>query len=118
MSKPFRISSAFTSIVLAAIFTGAVLADEQVQFNRDIRPILSENCYLCHGPDPGTRKEGLRLDRPEGLFDKRDGGTPVVPGNVKESALIERVFTDDADDVMPPPKTKKKLTAQQKELMK
>ena len=115
MSHPFRISAALAA---SAIFAGAVRAEDTVQFNRDIRPILTENCYYCHGPDPGTRKEGLRFDRPEGFFEKRDAGVPVVPGNAKESTLVERVLAEDADDIMPPPKSKKKLTAQQKELVK
>jgi len=118
MTKSFRLFVLLSACVASAIFADAARADDRVQFNRDIRPILSDNCYQCHGPDPGARKEGLRFDRPEGFFDKRDTGTPVIPGNVKESTLIERIFADDPDDVMPPPKSHKKLTPVQKDLVK
>ena len=90
----------------------------EVQFNRDIRPILTENCFQCHGPDPSSRKAGLRLDRDTGIFGKTDNGVAVLPGKPSESDIYERLITDDEDDLMPPVKSKKKLTAEQKELIK
>src|SRR4051812_43205555 len=75
----------------------------EVHFNRDIRPILSENCFACHGPDPASRKEGLRLDREDGLFGERKGGKAVMKGDPGHSLLYQRVNSDDEDEVMPPP---------------
>ena len=89
-----------------------------VQFNRDIRPILTENCFQCHGPDPSSRKADLRLDRETGVFGKTENGVAVVPGKPMDSEVYARMVTEDEDDLMPPEKTKKKLTAKQKELMK
>jgi mono/diheme cytochrome c family protein len=83
--------------------------DGSVRFNRDVRPILAENCFLCHGPDPGTRKGKLRLDREEGYFGKRENGVMVVPGKPAESPLFHHLTTKDPDDLMPPPKSKKVL---------
>ncbi|QEH34570.1 Planctomycete cytochrome C [Aquisphaera giovannonii] len=85
-----------------------------IQFNRDVRPILSENCYSCHGPDRNRRKAKLRLDeRASALASKA-----IVPGKPGESAAVERIFSDDAELVMPPPSSHKALTASQKEALK
>ncbi len=91
---------------------------EAVRFNRDIRPILSDACFHCHGPDPGTRKAGLRLDTKEGFFAataKR--GPAVVAGDPEKSPLWQRLITNDADDLMPPPESHKELKPAQKELV-
>ena len=81
-----------------------VRAETPVAFNRDIRPILSDNCFACHGPDPGTRKAGLRLDTKEGFFEATPKRGPVVvAGKPEESPLWKRLVTTDLDDVMPPP---------------
>src|SRR3954466_14768173 len=68
-----------------------------VDFNRDIRPILSNNCYACHGPDSGKRKADspLRLDTKDGLFGERDGTWPVVPGKPDDSLIVMRITSDD-----------------------
>src|SRR6476661_910569 len=87
-----------------------------VSFNRDIRPILVENCFACHGP--GTRKAGLRLDKEEGLFGQRKGGPAIIKGDLKQSLLYQRISTEDEDDIMPPPKSHKELKPAQKELIK
>jgi hypothetical protein len=89
-----------------------------IQFNRDIRPILSENCYQCHGPDEKKRAAKLRLDTKEGAIASRKSGAAVVPGKSSESSLIARLVTNEADDRMPPPETGKKLTPQQIALLK
>jgi mono/diheme cytochrome c family protein len=88
----------------------------QVQFDRDILPILSENCFACHGPDAKARKAKLRLDLKETALRKTEA--VIVPGKSGESELIERVACQDDDEVMPPPKSGKKLTAQQIDLLK
>jgi hypothetical protein len=85
-----------------------------VQFNRDIRPLLSDNCYYCHGPDQGHRKADLRLDiREEAIAAKA-----IVPGDPNASSLIDRIFTAEADDLMPPPDSHKRLTPPQKQLLR
>ena len=86
----------------------------KVEFNRDVRPILSDNCFLCHGPDKNRRKADLRLDvRADAIK-----AEALVPGKPEESALVERILSDDADELMPPPKSNKKLTSRQKEILK
>ena len=85
-----------------------------VDFGREIRPILSDNCFACHGPDEQQRKAGLRLDLRSGaLATLKNGRQAVVPGDPARSTLLARVTTEDPDDVMPPPKTGKKLTSVQ-----
>ncbi len=87
---------------------------DAVQFNRDIQPILSDNCYACHGPDEGQRKGKLRLDVREAALGKE----AFVPGKPDDSELIARIYTTDEDDVMPPPESHKTLSARDKELLK
>ena len=89
-----------------------------VDFQREIRPILSDNCFLCHGPDKGTRMMDLRLDTKEGAFTARKSGAPIVPGNPAASLLYQRIFTDDKARVMPPVHSKRALTADQKDVIK
>ena len=92
-------------------------------FQRDIRPILSDKCFHCHGPDAAERKGGkkgigLRLDTAEGIVaDLGDGRRAVVPGQPQKSLLLDRVVTTDPDDVMPPPKLGKKVTPREVELL-
>jgi cytochrome c553 len=87
----------------------------ELQFNRDIRPILSENCLHCHGPDARARQANLRLDTEEGLFGK-DGA--VARGRPSESPLYQRIAAQDETELMPPPDSRKQLTVAQKELLK
>lgn len=90
-----------------------------VDFNRDIRPILSDRCYACHGPDEGQRKAGLRLDVREDAFKElKSGHRAIVPGDLAQSSLIQRLTSPDPDDVMPPPKAGKPLTPEQIDLFK
>src|SRR6187431_2390513 len=91
---------------------------EEVDFNRDIQPILSENCFQCHGPDKAQRKADLRLDQEKEAKADHDGSIAIVPGKSAESELVRRIFTDDPDDVMPTPKSNRKLTTAQKDLLK
>jgi hypothetical protein len=89
------------------------LGDEAISFNRDIRPILSDRCFACHGPDKNARKADLRLDQREAAI----AVGAIAPGDVKKSTLVERISSSDPDVMMPPPKHNKPLTAQQKELL-
>jgi len=105
----------FASLPLAVlVIASAARADESVEFNRDVRPILSDACFACHGIDAKARKGKLRLDVPEGAFAIRDGEAAIKPGDPKASTLWARITTDDKDEVMPPPHSNKKLTAVQK----
>jgi len=88
-------------------------AAQPVDFNRDIRPILSENCYQCHGPDANKRKAELRLDTREGLFRKNKDVKNLVPGKPEESDIFERIASDDDEIRMPPPKHGHKLSKEQ-----
>ncbi|MDB6039820.1 MAG: Protein of unknown function (DUF1553)/Protein of unknown function (DUF1549)/Planctomycete, partial [Verrucomicrobiales bacterium] len=89
-----------------------------VDFNRDVRPILSDKCYFCHGPDEKARKAKLRLDTREGVFRVKDGKAVVSPGKSNESELIRRIATSDPDDHMPPLDSNRSLTAQQIQTLK
>lgn len=91
---------------------------ETVQFNRDVRPILSENCFQCHGPDVHQRQAELRLDSREGAMAEHDGGKAVVPGDVKASRLVQRIISTIADERMPPEKSGRKLSPQQIEILR
>jgi hypothetical protein len=93
-------------------------ADQPVNFSREIRPILSEYCFACHGPDEGQRKAKLRLDNKEGAFASKDGSHIIKAGSTAESELIKRLVSTDPEEVMPPPKTGKKLTSAQIDLFK
>src|SRR6185295_11842212 len=93
---------------------GAQKEAPKIDFNRDIRPILSEHCYTCHGPDEGKRKAGLRLDREEEPFKElKSGERAIVPGDLEKSALVKRITTSDQDDIMPPVKHGKPLSKDQ-----
>src|SRR5262245_22177812 len=108
-----RASSVLASLLLAAA-AGPALGQAKIEYNRDIRPILAENCFACHGPDSASRKAGLRLDQRDAAITAE----AIVPGHPEKSALIERVFAEEVRERMPPAKTNKTLTASQKDLLK
>lgn len=85
-------------------------AGQEVDFNRDVRPILSDACFTCHGPDSGHREADLRLDQQDGLFLSLDGTTVVDPASPQNSELLKRIMSHDADVIMPPPGSVRKLT--------
>ncbi|PYJ96832.1 MAG: hypothetical protein DME23_18645, partial [Verrucomicrobia bacterium] len=92
----------------------AIAAQKDLDFNRDIRPILSDHCYACHGPDENKRKAGLRLDRREDAFKTlKSGNRAIVPGDLKRSTLVQRLTSRDPDELMPPPEEGKPLSAGQ-----
>ena len=96
-------------------------ADESagVDFSREILPVLSDNCFECHGPDGAKRKAGLRLDQHEGALKELESGAKgVVPGDIDASAIVGRILSSDPDERMPPPETGKNLTESQIEAIK
>ncbi len=96
--------------LLAAFTATALPARAGIDFAREIRPILSEHCFTCHGPDAAKRKSGLRLDEKESAFAPAESGErAIVPGDVEKSELLRRIASSDADEVMPPPKEHRKL---------
>ena len=89
----------------------AVVLPERIDFNQHIRPILAQNCYLCHGPDSSSRQAELRLDEKEFATEKLPSGArAIIPGSPNRSALIKRIQSKDADFKMPPPEMKKNLS--------
>src|SRR4051812_1928079 len=118
--KILSIAVAAGVALVAGVSRGAPEAalPKVIDFNRDIRPILSENCFACHGPDEAKRKSKLRLDvREEALKPAKSGAVAIVPGKAGASELVKRItLAADHDDVMPPAKSKKQLTARQVEL--
>ena len=87
----------------------------RVDFARDVRPILADRCFACHGPDERARKAGLRLDLAEGAVAEMESGSrAVVPFDVDASELVRRVFAHDDDEVMPPPEHKRPLSEAEK----
>ena len=116
-----RILRFLTSLVLLA---ASILAPhpgraEQVDFNREIRPILADKCYLCHGPDAKEVQGGLRLDLREVVTAPADSGEPaILPGHPQQSELIRRVTSDDDAEIMPPEESRKTLSAREIELLK
>jgi mono/diheme cytochrome c family protein len=114
-----RLLRAASPLVLIALLAGQAPARDprpSVDFGRDVLPILSDNCFRCHGPDARARKAGLRLDTPEGALRKAD---PVlVPGKSAVSELVRRITSTDAEEVMPPPKSNRKLSPRQIALLR
>lgn len=105
-------------IVIVAVARGDEPTGKPVNFVRDVRPILARNCYECHGPDEGHRKGDLRLDTQAGAFARHDDVAAFVPKNAAQSEALRRVSSTDDGEVMPPPKSGKKLTAEQIDILK
>ena len=108
---PFLVSTAFA-------------AEDKIQFNRDIRPIVADNCFHCHGPDPAARKASLRLDTEAGFFavrlnkDGKEEPPTVIKGHPEKSSLFQRINSKDEEEIMPPPKEHKTLKSAQIALIK
>ncbi|MAT14833.1 MAG: hypothetical protein CMJ46_06130 [Planctomyces sp.] len=99
--------------------SGSLRAEEEVRFNRDIRPILSDTCFTCHGPSDKDREAGLRFDIEESAKSELDSGVrAIVPGNLDESELYQRITSTDEYMVMPPADSHKQLKPEQIELLK
>ncbi|HAB15357.1 MAG TPA: DUF1553 domain-containing protein [Verrucomicrobiota bacterium] len=96
----------------------AATTNAKVDFNRDVRPIFSDHCYACHGPDENKRKAGLRLDVEADAFKElKSGQRALVPGDAAKSSLVQRIFSTDPEEIMPPPKHGKPITAEQAALL-
>jgi len=115
-----RPNPTYIAIIVIATITSSfsTLAATPTDFSREIQPILSDNCYPCHGPDEKKRKANLRFDTKEGAFRLKDNKTVIQPGNAAQSEIIRRITSTDADDLMPPADSNRKLTARQIELLK
>jgi hypothetical protein len=111
-----------SNLVSVLLVAGVLLpwrAEAQVSFNRDIRPIMSDTCFKCHGPDKNARVMDLRLDlRDEALKPLADGKIPIVPGKPEQSEIITRIFAADQSEIMPPEYAHKALTQAQKETIR
>lgn len=125
MPKPWSSPSRFRLAILAASLwafcsISSKAGESVVSFNRDVRTILSDKCFQCHGPDQESLEAGLRLDSFAGATAMRDGydRPAIVAGDAAASALMERVTAHDKDDLMPPPKIKKPLTTAEIELLR
>lgn len=107
-ARPFPKATPATKVA------GTAATASKLSFNEHIQPILSENCYACHGPDPGSRKAELRLDRAEHAFKPRkEGGTVIVKGDPDHSPLVQRIESKDEKQMMPPPEAHKTLKPEQ-----
>jgi hypothetical protein len=100
------------------LLSASALSAEDIRFNRDIRPILSENCFYCHGQDPKHREAGLRLDVRDEAIKAHDGVIAIIPGKPEQSEMLKRLLSHDADEQMPPPESNRKVTPAQIELIR
>ena len=92
-------------------------AEKPLDFGRDVRPILSDRCFACHGQDSNKREGELRLDQREAALKGGESGPAIVPGDADASEIIKRILAEDRTELMPPPKAKKPLTDEQKEIL-
>lgn len=111
--KPFSRSTSILLSWLATTLAQAASLPEKIEFNRDARPILADNCYYCHGPDASHRKAKLRLD----VRDDALAREAFVPGKPDESELVPRIRPAHEDEVMPPPDSNKRLSARDKAVL-
>ena len=109
----------FLSLSILSLLSATGHAGEKIQFNRDVRPILSNACFHCHGPDEKERKGGFRLDLKEEAFKPgKSGLVPLVPGKPDDSELLVRIFLEAGDsDSMPPKESGKSITAAERETL-
>lgn len=117
-SKVIALLSALIGMAWLYSNISIVEASPPVDFTRQIRPILSNKCFLCHGPDEEVREADLRLDQEASAIEDRGGYAAIVPGNPAASELIVRITTDDHDMIMPPVETENQLSAEEIDLLK
>ena len=117
----FHLHGFITCFALGMLFAGApsrAASIDPIDFQRQVRPILSDNCFACHGPDAKTRMADLRLDIREGAFTQRQNGSPVIPGDFNASLLYQRITHQNEMLRMPPTHSKKELTEDQIDVLK
>ena len=117
MNKRTHLWATIGLVGAAVLMPLSAIADDEIDFTRDIRPILSNACFECHGPDADQREADLRLDSRQGAFAKKDGHAAFVAGDVEASEALRRISSADPDERMPPPDSGKKLTGKQVELL-
>lgn len=104
-------------ISFAVLISVSDTAADEINFARDVRPILSDKCFHCHGPDQATREADLRLDDRKSVLENRDGHWVVKPSDPDQSELFHRILSSDEYEVMPPPETKKPLSQKEIEIL-
>ena len=105
--------------ITVIVFAASAASSAPLDYARDVRPILSQHCFKCHGPDEKARKGGYRLDLRKSAIEKTKSGLiPIVPGKPDDSELVRRIESDDSSELMPPPATKKPLSDAQKATLK
>ena len=118
-SRSFRAMKKLLAPLLCVLAATRLLAADAPDFSRDVRPILSQHCFKCHGPDDQARKGGLRLDiRGSATKAAKSGGIALVPGKPDQSELVARIFSNDEDELMPPPSAKRALSPEQKDTLR
>jgi hypothetical protein len=117
-SRPVAIVVGWLLTCATALAQAPSASPPEIDFQRQVRPILSDNCFLCHGPDKGTRMADLRLDIHDGAFAVRKNGPVIAPGKPDESLLIKRIFSDNPGFRMPPVFAHKTLTEAQKQTLR
>ncbi len=118
MKTPQTLRRYLPSVIVMTIAASPVFADSGVDFNRDIRPILSKKCIACHGPDEESREANLRLDTVTGATADLDGRRAITPGKPDRSELVTRITSDDPEKVMPPPDSGHELTDAEKQKLR
>src|SRR6185436_20659568 len=99
-----RLLSVGSVVALGGSFADAASSKDQIDFNSQIRPVISAKCFACHGPDDKARKAKTRLDIREQATKEREGIFPIKPGDLKNSEMIRRITSTDPEEIMPPPK--------------
>ena len=116
--SPSHVSAWLRLLGCLAAVLGGMAEAAPLDFNRDIRPILSENCFQCHGQDPAKREGKLRLDERDSATQLRDGFAAILPGRPTESEVMRRIVSNDPTEVMPPPESHKRVTSAQAALLR
>jgi hypothetical protein len=119
MCETADIARSILSVTVGVMVAGVSASAEplEIDFNRDVRPILSDRCYACHGPDEHSREADLRLDQRESALGSNEEGAAIVPGKPDSSELTARINSDDPDAVMPPPELNKPLSPEEKQIL-